>query len=374
MTPFTPDDLPVQSIAWEPLIPLIAKANRALARYDGVVLALPNPDLLLTPLATREAVLSSKIEGTQATIGEVLQYEGAGMGTDPARRADIAEILNYRKALKQAQKDAETRPFGLNRLLELHATLMDSVRGQDKRPGAFRTIQNWIGAPGTTQETASFVPPTPLDLPRHLAAWERYFHAEDRDLVVQMAVIHAQFEILHPFLDGNGRVGRMLIPLFLHERGVLSRPAFYLSAWLETHRNQYYHRLRAIGREPNAWNDWCAFFLEGVVEQAEENATRAKQALALYNDLKQRLLQRTNSQFAVPLLDFMFARPVFRPSDIQWQGAFPSRPTLAELLKALRDGGELMVLVPPAGQRPAVLALHELVNLAEGRELIKRRV
>lgn len=373
MKPFVPHDLPLRDLEWGPLIPLIAKANRALARYDGVVLALPNPDLLLTPLATREAVLSSKIEGTQATIGEVLKYEGGGLGEDPVRRADIAEILNYRKALKQAQADAQTRPFGLNRLLELHATLMDSVRGQDKRPGAFRTIQNWIGPPGSTLESASFVPPSPLDLQRHLGAWERYFHADDQDLVVQLAIVHAQFEILHPFLDGNGRVGRMLIPLFLHERGVLSRPAFYLSGWLEAHRSEYYHRLRAIGRESGAWNAWCAFFLEGVVAQAEENAARAKAALALYNDLKQRLLERTNSQFAVPLLDFMFARPVFRPSDIQWHGPFPSRPTLAELLRALRDGGELLVLVPPAGQRPAVLALHELVNLAEGREIIRRK-
>lgn len=374
MLPFVPQTLPIADIQWEPLIPLIAAANRGLARYDGILLALPNPELLLTPLATREAVLSSKIEGTQATIGEVLQYEGGGIRPDAAGRTfDIAEILNYRKALKQAAAEAKERPFGLNRLLDLHHVLMTSVRGQDKHPGRFRATQNWIGPPGATMEEALFVPPAPHELARHLNEWEKYFHYNERDVVVQLAVIHAQFEILHPFLDGNGRLGRMLIPLFLHERGVLSRPAFYLSAWLETNRELYYHRLRALGREPGAWNAWCEFFLQGVVAQAEENGTRAQQAMALYNDLKQRLLARTNSQFAVPLLDFMFARPVFRPTDITWPAPFPSKPTLAELLRALRMGGELLMLVPPAGQRPAVYALHELVNLCEGRAVIRRR-
>lgn len=373
MTPFVPEPLPIADIKWEPLIPLIAAANRGLARYDGILAGLPNPELLLTPLATREAVLSSKIEGTQATIGEVLQYEGGGLVPDAARSFDIAEVLNYRRALKQSAAEAKARPFGLNRMLELHRVLMTSVRGQDKHPGAFRTTQNWIGAPGATMAQATFVPPSPVDLPMHLQAWERYFHYEDRDLVVQLAVVHAQFEILHPFLDGNGRLGRMLIPLFLHERGVLSRPAFYLSSWFESRRDTYIHRLRALGREPDAWNQWCEFFLQGVIEQAQENGTRAQQAVALYNDLKQRMLARTNSQFAVPLLDFMFARPVFRPTDIQWPGPFPSRPTLAELLRALRMGGELLVLVPPAGQRPAVYALHELINLCEGRAVIRRR-
>ncbi len=373
MHPFHPELLPIASIRWEPLIPLIGQANRALARFDGVLHALPNPDLLLTPLATREAVLSSKIEGTQATIGEVLRFEGDGEAHDKERALDIDEVLNYRRALKAVQNDGRKRPFGLNRLLELHATLMASVRGSDKRPGVFRTTQNWIGAPGADYEHAAFVPPSPLDLPDHLRAWERYFHADDKDMVVQMAVVHAQFEILHPFLDGNGRLGRLLIPVFLYERGVLSRPAFYLSAWLEQHREQYYHHLRALGRTPDAWNAWCTFFLEGVVAQAEENGSRAKQALVLYDQLKQRIIARTNSQFAIPLLDFMFARPVFRSSDIQWAGPFPSRPTLAELLRALRESGDLLLLVPGSGQRPSVYALADLVNLAEGKEIIKRR-
>ncbi len=372
MEPFTPEPLPIQSLEWEPLIPLMGKANRALASYDGMLAALPNPDLLLTPLATREAVLSSKIEGTQATIGEVLKFEGGEAPTDPQRTLDIAEILNYRRALKQAQADADARPFSLNRLLELHRVLMSSVRGQDKRPGVFRTTQNWIGAPGADQQRALFVPPSPLHLQQHLRDWERYFHAEDRDVVVQLAVVHAQFEILHPFLDGNGRLGRMLIPLFLHERKVLSRPAFYLSAWLEAHREQYYHCLRELGREPGAWNRWCQFFLAGVVEQAEENRLRAQQALALYNDLKQQMLARTNSQFAVPLLDFMFARPVFRAIDLAWPGPFPSRPTLSEILRALVGSGIVAVIVPPSGRTPAVYALPALINLCEGREVVRR--
>ena len=258
MKPFTPHKLPIVQLKWEPLIPLMGRANRALAEFSGVLYGLSNPDVLLAPLTTQEAVLSSKIEGTQATFGEVLEYEAGSEPEQPARREDIQEILNYRKAMRQAEDELKTRPFNLNLLLALHSTLLDSVRGQNKGRGRFRVEQNWIGAPGSTIETAQFVPPAPGEvLQQALYAWERYYHEDAPDPLVQLAVVHAQFEILHPFLDGNGRLGRILVPLFLHEKGILGSPVFYLSQYLEAHRDAYVERgpsgTRGMGGRLFSW-------------------------------------------------------------------------------------------------------------------------
>src|SRR5262245_30402157 len=201
--PFVPQHLPHKDVKWEPLIPLIGQANRALAHYDGVLYGVPNPAVLLSPLMTQEAVLSSRIEGTQATLGDVLKFEAGEEPKHEARRLDIQEINNYRKALRAAYKELKTRPFNLNLLLKLHSILLDSVRGRDKGRGRFRTIQNYIGAAGTPMEQAAFIPPEPRLLAALLHNWEKYYHMERPDPLVQLAVVHAQFEIIHPFVDGN---------------------------------------------------------------------------------------------------------------------------------------------------------------------------
>jgi Fic family protein len=370
MKPFQPQKLPLTEVQWEPLIPFIGKANRSLAHYDGVLYGVPNPEVLLSPLTTQEAVLSSKIEGTQATLGEVLKFEAGEEPMEESRRLDIQEIINYRTALRHAEEALKSRPFNLNLLLELHSIILDSVRGRNKARGKFRTIQNWIGQPGSSMEQAEFVPPDPQFLIEYLSNWEKYYHEERPDPLVQIAVIHAQFEIIHPFLDGNGRIGRMLIPLFLYERKTLSRPMFYLSAYLEKHRDEYITRLRALGQKDGAWNEWIEFFLSALDIQACENADKARAIMELYRRRKERALELTHSQFAVPLLDQMFERPLFQSSHLKFPAdPKPSRQAVSNILRILKEAGVLKVVREGSGRRARVLALAELLNLCEGKEV-----
>lgn len=371
MKPSTPSKLPAQDVQWEPLIPAIGRANRALAHYDGILFSVPNPEILLSPLTTQEAVLSSRIEGTQATLSEVFRFEAGDEPKLESQRLDIQEIINYRAALRHAEKALATRPFNLNQLLEIHGQLLDSVRGRNKARGHFRRVQNWIGAPGCTIEQADFVPPAPMRLPEYLDNWEKYYHSDRPDPLVQLAVVHAQFEIIHPFLDGNGRIGRILIPLFLYEKHLLTRPMFYLSAYLEEHRSEYVARLRALGSAAPAWNDWIQFFLTAVETQARRNADKARDIKALYEKLKGQVIELTRSQFAVPLLDVLFQNPILPSTHVRLPGrAQPSRQAISGLLRSLREAGILKVLREGSGRRPQVLALAELLKLAEGKSVI----
>jgi Fic family protein len=369
--PFVPEALPPR-LDWEGLIPLIGSANRAIAAYNGTLYALPNRHLLLSPLTIQEAVLSSKIEGTQATVGDVLRFEAGEEPTERAKLDDIREVINYRRALGQAVVHMETRPFNLNLLLELHATLLDSVRGQDKARGRFRTIQNWVGPANCPIEEAFFVPPEPQSVLRLLDEWERYYHADEKDPLVQLAIVHAQFEIIHPFLDGNGRLGRILIPLFLAERGVLGEPMFYLSGYLEEHREEYVQRLRDLGA-PGSWNRWVQFFLGAIIEQAHANAKAARAILDLYDRLKIEVREATHSQYAVTLLDHIYRQPVFQASEIADRPSMPSKQMTNIMLKQLVDRGVLAVVREGRGRRSAVLALPALLNICEGREVLPPR-
>ena len=365
MEPFIPAKLPLSDVRWEPLIPLIGHANRALAHFEGVLHGVPNAELLLSPLATKEAVLSSKIEGTQATLGEVLLFDASQESPGIEKQHDIHEIINYRTALREAEGWLTKRPFSLNLLKHLHNLLLNSVRGRDKARGEFRRIQNWIGTPGSPVERASFVPPPPHLLPEYLDNWERYYHDTSPDALVQLAIVHAQFEILHPFLDGNGRLGRILIPLFLYERKLLSRPVFYLSEWLDEHREEYVGALRDLGRRDDAWNRWITFFLTGIQEQAHRNSRVARSVMDLYERSKRRIIDLTRSQHAVPLLDQLFRRPIFQSTDLTFQSA--NKVTVANLLRALRDANMITVLRESAGRRAAVYSFAELINLCEAR-------
>lgn len=371
LQPFVPQRLPIEGVQWEPLIPLIGRANRSLATYEGVLYAVPNPEVLLSPLTTQEAVLSSRIEGTQATFAEVLRFDAGDEPAQESRRLDILEIQNYRKAMRHAETALRSRPFSLNLLLELHAILLDSVRGRDKARGQFRRVQNWIGRVDTPIEKADFIPPAPRNLMEHLDDWEKYYHRDSPDSLVQLAVIHAQFEIIHPFLDGNGRLGRILIPIFLFERGLLSRPTFYLSGYFDAHRDRYFDRLRALSGPENAWNAWVEFFLIAVEEQARLNAEKARAIADLYERLKRRVIDLTHSQYAVPLLDQLFRKPIFSASSIVFEGRRqPSRQLLSNQLRRLRDAGILKEVRPGRGRRAQVLALPELLHLCEGRKVL----
>src|ERR1700679_2814168 len=281
MNPFRAEKLPISSINWQSHVPLMGRANRALAKYDGVLYGVPNPAVLLSPLITKEAVLSSKIEGTQASLNDVLKFEAGELFPDTRKATDIHEIQNYRQALNQAEVDLREKPMHLNMLLKMHDTLLDSVRGRDMARGRFRTDQNWIGPGGCTIDQAHFVPPIPLDVPDLLSDWEKYYHGNDLDSLVQLAIVHAQFEIIHPFLDGNGRIGRILIPLFLNEKKILPVPIFYLSEYLDRNRDEYVGRLGALGG-PGMWDEWINFFLRALEAQAELNCSKARAMLDLY--------------------------------------------------------------------------------------------
>ena len=361
MMPYVPPLLPRDDLDWGELVPLIGHANRSIARYDGVVQGLVNPSVLLSPLAVREAVLSSMIEGTQTTFEELLEFEADPRDDSGPRFDDIREVMNYRQAMSAAVEELATRPLSLNLLLRIHSILMDSVRGRDKRRGEFRREQNWIGPPNTPLDKATYVPPSYAALAELLDNFERYLHAEERDRLVQAALIHGQFELIHPFLDGNGRVGRMLIPLFLFSSDIISTPAFYMSAYLESHRDEYYDRLRRLSRAEDV-QGWVGFFLKAMIAQAEEDGGKARRILALYDRMKARVPELTRSQFAIRALDVLFDHPIFSTPQFVARSGVP-KGTAVRILRTLANGEILRVIRPGQKRRPAIFAFPELIQI-----------
>ena len=270
---YVPDPLP-PSLTWTPkLVRALSDADHLIGRLAGEGGRLPNPHLLMRPFIKREAVLSSRIEGTQASLGELLEAEiGVPVDRSPD---DLREVANYVAALEYGIKRLKKLPLSLRLMRELHGLLMKGVRGERATPGEFRRSQNWIGAPGSTLSQASFVPPAPADLMDCLGAWEKFLHETSTPPLVQVALAHYQFETIHPFLDGNGRVGRLLITLFLVERGILPTPLLYLSAFFEATRRDYYELLRAVSVRGD-WESWLIYFLNGVARQSEDALSRAE--------------------------------------------------------------------------------------------------
>jgi len=275
---FVPAPLP-PSLTWTPeLVRALSDADRAVGRLAGEGLRLPNPHLLIRPFVRREAVLSSRIEGTQATLGELLAAEaGASVDRSPA---DLQEVANYVVALEYGVERLGSLPLSLRLLRELHGHLMAGVRGGQASPGEFRTIQNWIGPAGCTLANATYVPTPPTEMMEALGELELFFHDTSLPPLVQAALLHVQFEAIHPFLDGNGRVGRLLVILFLLERKVLTEPLLYLSAFFEATRREYYARLQEVTEE-GAWGPWIEYFLNGVARQSEDVLSRASRIHAL---------------------------------------------------------------------------------------------
>jgi Fic family protein len=358
---------PPTNLDWRRLVPLIGKANAALARYDGLISSIANPSVLLSPLTTQEAVLSSRIEGTVVTMGEVLQFEaGAGAALTQSKRDDVEEIGNYRTALRFAANALIERPASPSLFREAHALLMRGARGRDKSPGAFRTEQNWIGSAGCNIDKASFVPIPQTQLLSGIEEWSRYFVDDNQpDPLVQLAVAHAEFEALHPFKDGNGRLGRMIIPLFLYGRKLLGSPSFYMSAYLETHREQYIEALRAVSRD-GAWTEWCEFFLLGMIDQSAQHQDKAKSIINLNRRMLAVVAKAMHSEHAHSAVEFLFANPIFASSHFVRASQIP-RPTALRFLRVLRDEGILSTVLDGSGPRPSVFAFWELLDIAEGR-------
>lgn len=331
--------------------------------------AIQNNSILLTPLTTQEAVLSSKIEGTQATMGEVLEYEAESDSSDLSqeRKADINEVLNYRQAMWHALDLLEKLPLCQRVIKKTHSVLLDSVRGHGKSPGEYRKIPNWIGPPGCEFDDAKFVPISADKLQDAMNKWENYIHDDAPDRLVQLAFVHAEFEAIHPFLDGNGRLGRMCVPLFLFKTGLIHTPMFYISAFFEKNRDEYYERLLSISRD-NDWTGWCEFFLHAVTVQAQNNQQKASDILKLYETKKTQFVDLTHSQYSIHALDFIFARPIFKSSHFTQNTDIPT-PTAKRILNILRENKLLLTIRPASGSRSAIYAFPELINTAEGHDI-----
>ena len=361
---------PPMNLDWGRLVPAIGRTHSAVAAYGAMLGSIPNTDVLISPLATQEAVYSNRIEGTQTTLTQVLSFqadENHPVG-DPSERIDAYEVINYRVALDDAAVEMGRIPLSSRLIRNAHRTLLSGVRGQDKAPGEYRRIPNsvWIGPPGSTIESADFVPCPVEHLPGAMDAWERFIHSDEPDPLVQLAIVHAEFESIHPFLDGNGRMGRLIVPLYMVAKGLLEAPHFYISGFLDEHRDEYYERLQAVSRDDD-WTGWSEFFLKAVEEQANTNLARARSILALYDELKEWVIDETHSQYGVRALDWIFGKPIFRSSDFVRNSGIPA-PTASRILRVLRDSDMLAVLSEARGRRPALLAFARLLRLAEGIE------
>ena len=289
------------------MVGLLSRADQAVGRLDGVTRTLPNPDLFVAMYVRREAVLSSQIEGTQSTLEDVLAFE-----LDPRQRGvpqDVEEVINYVRAMNYGLERLTTLPLSLRLIREIHAELLSGVRGMDKLPGEFRRSQNWIGPEGAGLSGASFVPPPVLEMTAALNELEGFMHVDGLPMLVRCGLVHAQFETIHPFLDGNGRVGRLLITFQLVHGGVLHRPLLYLSYYIKRHKAEYYDRLTAV-REDGNWEGWLRYFLRGVAETAEE-ATMTAEAIVRLREEHRGLLQDEGLGFnGLRLLDLLFRRPL----------------------------------------------------------------
>ena len=283
---YVPAPLPPPMTWDEGLTVSLSSADRAIGRLAGEGRRLPNPHFLIRPFVRREAVLSSRIEGTQATLGEMLAAEaGAAVERSPD---DLREVGGYVTALEYGLERLETLPMSLRLVREMHERLMRGVRGDVATPGEFRRSQNWIGPPGCALNDATYVPPPPSELMACLDAWERFLYDEALPPLMHAALVHAQFEAIHPFLDGNGRVGRLLITLLLVRRGIIPSPLLYLSAYFEATQKEYYARLLGV-TERGEWEEWLTYFLRGVALQSEDAVDRIQRIDDLLSIWRQRL-------------------------------------------------------------------------------------
>ena len=302
---FVPEPLSPEIVWTDRLIRSLSDADRLIGQLSGEGKQLPNPHLLIRPFIKREAVLSSRIEGTQATLGELLANDaGAIVNRSPD---DLREVGNYVTALDYGIKRLKTLPLSLRLVREMHEKLMEGVRGDHATPGEFRKTQNWIGPAGCTLQNATYVPPSPDLLMDCLGNWEQFLHVQKIPPLVQARLLHYQFEAIHPFLDGNGRVGRLLIVLFLVERKVLTAPLLYISAFFEATRSEYYNLLLAVSRESN-WNPWLEYFLNGIARMSEDVLSRAERINLLLQSWKERAAgQKPKSLFDV--IDLLAENP-----------------------------------------------------------------
>lgn len=337
---FIPNPLPPtpEIIMDQEMWDLLSQADRALGRLDGATDALPNPDLFVFMYVRKEAVLSSQIEGTQTSLIDILEFESQAL--EPENPQEVAEVVNYIAAINYGLERLKSLPVSLRLIREIHKELMQGVRGAERAPGEFRHTQNWIGAGGCSLAKATYVPPPPYEMLQSLDNLEKFLHSpEPRPTLIKVGLAHAQFETIHPFLDGNGRTGRLLITFLLCEQNILQRPLLYISHYFMKYRSEYYDRLQAV-RDSGNWEGWLKFFLRGVYEVAQEAAATARKIVNLKEEHRQLVLNTMGrkSGNAIALLESLYFRPIFNVEHAEEITSL-SYPNANALIKALSDIG-----------------------------------
>lgn len=336
---FVPAPLPPELPWTSDLVAKLSEADRALGELSGLGQSLPNPYLLIRPFVRREAVLSSRIEGTQASLSDLYTYEAVQLALFE-QASDVREVYNYVRALEYGLDRLRTLPLGLRLIREIHARLMEGVRGEHQTPGEFRRSQNWIGPPGCTLNEAPFIPPPVPEMHEALDAFEKFLHTPSPlPPLVRLGLIHYQFEAIHPFLDGNGRVGRLLITLLLCAWGLLPQPLLYLSAYFEAHRQRYYDLLLAVSQR-GSWEEWLGFFLQGIAEQARDAVTRARRLQDLRERYREQFQTARAAARLLQVVDLLFAQPVLTVNQVASALAV-NFSTAQRYVKQLEDAGLL---------------------------------
>jgi Fic family protein len=364
---FVPNPLPPHIDYDEGLIALQSEADRLLGELSGIGRVLPNPYLLIAPYIKREAVSSSAIEGTQTLLSDLFFFEAAH--PKEPRVPDVREVANYVRAMEHGIRQVANLPISIRLIREIHAVLLEGVRGEEKHPGELRDVQNMIGPSGCSLSEATFVPPPVEEMKQALGEWEKYLHSKPEEPpLVLCALIHYQFEAIHPFCDGNGRVGRLLITFFLCERGYLSQPLLYLSGFFEKFRDEYYSRLLKVSQTGD-WRGWIEFFLRGIVEQAKDALADSKKILSLYEEYQSVDRAKKMPKCTHQLIDEVFLNPYVSISTLSDKLNLPYASVKAGVM-ALVDAGILHEIT--GGKRNKLFIASKLMNLLTGSEKGRR--
>jgi Fic family protein len=365
------DKFPPSPLNYQRLIEPLAKATDAIARFDQMLKNMHNQEILIAPLRNQEAVISSRMEGTISTMDEILQYEAdhdesdgstdaPTTAPDDKTRTEVVETIQYQRALKMAQYRLEQGyPLSESLIKALHARLLSFGRGAEKSPGLYKTEQNYLV--DRTKRNVLFTPIRPEQLIDGMENLFRYVEEDPQQILLKTAITHVEFEALHPFKDGNGRIGRMLITLMLWRAGVISAPYFYISGYLEEHKDEYIDYMRAVSKD-NDWTGWCIFFLEAIERQAIANLKIAEKISDLYETMKDTFRELLASKWSVKALDFIFENPVFRNSRFTGQSGIPHAGA-NKFTKILLDNGLLIPVQEASGRRSALYRFEPLMEI-----------
>lgn len=360
---FVPGPLPPK-LEWDDaLVSVMSKADIALGTLSGLGETLPNPHLLIYPFIRREAVLSSRIEGTQSSLSDLLLFEA----TQVEKRGDVREVQNYVRAMEYGLKRLNELPLSLRFIRELHGILMEGVRGRQATPGEFRRSQNWIGSAGALLEEAAYVPPPVPEMQECLNQMEKFLHANTRlPPLVEAALVHYQFEAIHPFLDGNGRIGRLLATLLLCQRNVLSKPLLYLSAFFEQRRDEYYDLLLKVS-SVGTWDKWIEFFLRAVAQQSDDAVSRSRRLQELQRSYVRLAKEKRLAPTAAQLVDLVLMKPVISAKTVQ-ESLKVTPPGARKAINALVEAGILTEVTKR--KRDRAYAANEILKALDGETTI----